>query len=241
MPENAVDLTGKRIVVAGGTGDVGEGVVRALFAAGASVIVPTRSAEKGARLRDALANPSLLELIAGEVGHVRGAMALAATIAASCPLDGLVASLGGWWSGPMLVELDHQAWDRVIADNLTSHFALARAFAPLLKETQGTYIQLVGGAAEYPAPGSSLVSITASAVAMMGRTIEAETNGAFVTRQIMIGALVATRSRAAGPDTGVSADEIGALAARLIARPDVEGLVRRLPVTTVPSETGESV
>ena len=48
----------KTAVVAGGTGGVGEGVVKALLEADYKVIVPTRSEHKIARLREYVADVS---------------------------------------------------------------------------------------------------------------------------------------------------------------------------------------
>jgi len=48
------DLSGRRVLVPGGTGGVGEGIVRAYLDAGADVVVPTRSEARGAELRAAL-------------------------------------------------------------------------------------------------------------------------------------------------------------------------------------------
>jgi NAD(P)-dependent dehydrogenase (short-subunit alcohol dehydrogenase family) len=229
------DLKGKWIVVAGGTGDVGEGIVRALLNAGASVIVPVRTVEKGERLRTAVGVASGLRLIAGEVGVVAGAAALAARVADDGPLDGVIASLGGWWSGDALVAIEGSTWDRIITDNLTSHFAVSRAFAPLLAKSHGTYVQVLGGAALSPMAGSSLVSITAAAVMMMGRVMEAESAGTFVVRQILIETFVATRSRAADAQTGISAETVGEFAAGLITHPGAEGLVHTLPAKHAPA------
>jgi len=41
-------VTGRRVLIPGGTGGVGEGVVRAYLAAGAHVFVPTRSERRAA-------------------------------------------------------------------------------------------------------------------------------------------------------------------------------------------------
>ena len=41
-------LSGHRVLVPGGTGAVGEGVVRQYLAAGAEVVVPTRTPERAA-------------------------------------------------------------------------------------------------------------------------------------------------------------------------------------------------
>ena len=47
-------LDGKNVVVAGGTGRVGEGLVRSFLLEGAQVIVPVRSVSKEQRLRSYL-------------------------------------------------------------------------------------------------------------------------------------------------------------------------------------------
>lgn len=225
------DLEGKRVLVAGGTGDVGEGIVLSLLERGATVVVPARTSEKGERLRIATGCDQHLVLVEGSVGHFEGADAVAATVAEQGPLNGVVASLGGWWQGLGLADVGPDDWHRVIADNLTSHHAVARAFVPLLRATRGAYIQILGAAAEFPVPNSSLVSITAAAVTMHGRALASEAgDGGVRIRQIMIAALVATRSRAPGVETGVTAREIGDLAADLIV--DVEEatpLMTRVP------------
>jgi len=45
------EFEGKNVVVAGGTGRVGEGLVRSFLLEGAQVIVPVRSTAKDQRLR----------------------------------------------------------------------------------------------------------------------------------------------------------------------------------------------
>src|SRR3954471_8715024 len=52
--EHVRDLTGHRVLVPGGTGTVGEGVVRAFLRSGAEVIVPTRSEERLRAFRELL-------------------------------------------------------------------------------------------------------------------------------------------------------------------------------------------
>ena len=220
-----------RVLVAGGTGDVGEGIVRALLDRDFAVVVPVRAKVKADRLLAAIGDAERLTLVDGDVGRFEGAEAVAAAVAASAPLKAVVASLGGWWQGGPLVGASVEDWHQIIADNLTSHYAAARAFVPLLQQSGGTYVQILGAAAEFPVPNSSLVSITAAAVAMLGRSLDAESEGTGVrVRQIMIATLVATRSRPASQATAVSAEEVGALAAELI-RDERSGapLLSRLP------------
>ena len=92
-------LEGAKIVVAGGTGAVGEGIVRALLKQGASVLVPSRSEE---RLRDLVAycrdvaTGELLTLV-GDLGDEASARALQNRIFERYrELDVAVAALGGW-------------------------------------------------------------------------------------------------------------------------------------------------
>ena len=228
------DLKGKRIVVAGGTGDVGAGIVAVLLTLGAEVLVPARDAAKADRLKAECQQNGNLAIFMGEPGTVAGAENLAAEIRAAGSLDGVVASLGGWWQGPPLVGIDGAEWDNMLAGNLTSHFALARAFLPSLHVSGGTYIQILGGAAHYPIPGASLVSITAAAVAMMGRVLAVENRAPSVKiRQIMIESMVATRSRPGSDPSWVKVADIGMAAARMISsRGGTEDLVR------LPSEAG---
>jgi NAD(P)-dependent dehydrogenase (short-subunit alcohol dehydrogenase family) len=90
-------------------------------------------------------------------------------------LDGVVASLGGWWEGPPLTEVPLTTWRRLLEDNLTAHFLVAQAFLPLLCDRPGgTYIALNGIAAFRPVPLSGPVSVADAALTMLLRTFAAE-------------------------------------------------------------------
>lgn len=222
------DLTGKRVLVAGGTGDVGAGIVEVLLKRGAEVIVPSRSEEKADRLRAGLGPLLRPTIVNGEVGTVHGAQTVAAAVSGTGPLDGVIASLGGWWQGSSLIQVDPVVWDDIIAGNLTSHFATAKAFIPLLQARGGNYVQILGAAAEFPIPGSSLVSITAAAVSMMGRALAADAaNSPLRVRQILIASIVATRARTTVNPNWVTALDIGEIVAGMVADPGAgEDVVR---------------
>lgn len=76
------DLSGRRVLVAGGTGGVGEGVVRRYLAAGAKVIVPTRTAQRGEQFRRLLGDTATehLHLVVADYTTFATAEALAAEI-----------------------------------------------------------------------------------------------------------------------------------------------------------------
>ena len=169
------EFAGRTYVVAGGTGVAGESVVRALIERGATVAVPSRSPERLAALRDAV-DSDRLHGFAGDLSDLGAAAQLCRRIIATVgPLDGVIAALGGWWEGIKLVELDLATWRRLLDDNLTSHFVIARTFLPVLADrTDAVYVTLGGIASVKAEPGSGPISVTGAGQAMMMRVLAAE-------------------------------------------------------------------
>ncbi|GAA0455877.1 hypothetical protein Ade02nite_04680 [Paractinoplanes deccanensis] len=171
-------LSGRVHVVAGGTGRAGTVVVQALIERGAIVAVPSRNPARLARLRDKVASDRL-HGFAGDISDLADAERLRDAIAAELgPIDAVVASLGEWWEGAALAELDPAVWQRILADNLTSHFMVARAFLPAVADRPGAvYLTLGGIASVLAVAGSGPISVTGAAQAMMMRVLEAELAG----------------------------------------------------------------
>jgi 3-oxoacyl-[acyl-carrier protein] reductase len=173
-----VSLADQVVVVAGGAGAVGEGVVRGLLAAGATVAVPSRDAARLDALRSRL-EPATRERFAaavGNVGTLKGAEALRDQFLAELgQIDHAVASLGGWWSGPPLAELSLGDWRRVLDDNLTAHFIAARTFLPVVAAREGgSYAFVVGPAGDAPVPRSGPVSVAVAGQLMLKRVFAQE-------------------------------------------------------------------
>lgn len=216
------DLSGRVALVAGGAGAVGEGIVRGFLRAGATVIVPSRTADRLLTLRDRLAGRpgdrgGRLLTVEGDVGTVDGAARVRdRALDESGRLDAVVASVGGWWQGPPLVEVDPETWRRVLDANLTTHFLLARTFLPVLRERAGaSYLAITGDAADHPTKGASLVSVAASGLLAMVRSLALELADTPVrVNALYLGPLI-TRNRPEGPAEWLTADEVGAYAAHL--------------------------
>lgn len=111
-------VAGKRIVIGGGTGDVGVEIVSALLHAGAEILAVVRSASKA----EALGKHERLTVIAGFPEGDDSVSALRSTLREHGPIDGAVASLGPWFHGPDLADLPKGDWDNMVAAALTSHF-----------------------------------------------------------------------------------------------------------------------
>lgn len=210
-------LTGRRVLVPGGTGAVGEGVVRAYLAAGADVVVPTRSAGRADELRALLgdAASSRLHLVEHDYTTFAGAASLVATmIDALGGVDDVVAPIGGWWAGKALAEIGSDDWDAAFVGLATAHMAIARAVLPHLGP-QGAYAVVVGRSASYPVPSSGLVSMEQAAVLMMQRVLAAEAGGRARVFALVLGPV---RSRVVAGEPGwVSVEEIGAVTVALSA------------------------
>ena len=215
MPHSTAhpDLAGHRVVVPGGTGGVGEGVVRAYLAAGADVVVPTRSQERADEFRHVLGDAAgdRLHLVVHDYTTFPGAAHLADEMERRLGgVDDVVAPIGGWWAGKPLWEINENDWQSAFVGLASAHMAVLRAFLPKLS-TRGAYTVIVGTSALTPVPGSGLVSMEQAALLMMRRVAEAELAGPQRAHALVLGPVSTRLTDTDAPDW-VSADQVGAVA-----------------------------
>jgi 3-oxoacyl-[acyl-carrier protein] reductase len=213
------DLTGRRVLVPGGSGAVGEGVVRAYLAAGADVVVPTRSREREQEFRTLLGDAATahLHLITHDYTTFAGADQLATTMVERLGgIDDVVSPIGGWWAGKQLSEIDESDWNSAFTGLATAHIAVARAVVPRLTG-RGVFTVVIGESASYPVPGSGLVSMEQAAVLMMRKVLAAEARERLRVNAFVLGP-VRTRVIPGEPDW-ITADQIGAVAVALSSSP----------------------
>ena len=203
-------LSGSRVLIPGGTGAVGEGVVRQYLAAGAEVIVATRSEQRAEEFRVLLGDAvdehlhlivhdystfAAAEDLAEQVMHFRGG------------IDSVVAPIGGWWAGKKLFEIDESDWQSAFVGLATAHMAVLRACLPRMT-FEGAYSIIVGDSAGWPVPSSGLVSMEQSALLMMQRVVDAELGS---TRRVFALVLGPVATRVNG-DGAVTAEQVGSVA-----------------------------
>jgi NAD(P)-dependent dehydrogenase (short-subunit alcohol dehydrogenase family) len=226
------DLSGRHVLIPGGTGGVGEGAVRAYLAAGADVLVATRNEARAAEFRTVLGDAATnhLHLVVHDYTTFAGAETLAAAMVERLrSVDDVIAPIGGLWAGKHLWEIDESDWQTAFVELATTHVAVMRASLPHMT-SDGAYSIVVGASAFTPIPGSGLVSMEQAALLMMAQVLAAELGGAKRVFALELGA-VATRfaeaSGAAEPDW-VTAGQIGAVAVALSAAPGEAGRPIRL-------------
>jgi 3-oxoacyl-[acyl-carrier protein] reductase len=204
----------RTVLVAGGAGSVGEGIVTVFLDAGWRVVVPGRSQARLDAQRERLAAPDNLFGIAADIGNPTGAAALRDQLREEgVRLNAVVASIGGWRSGPLLVDTPLEEWHGVLEGNLTSHLIVAQTFLPVLPPG-GAYTIIVGDTAEAPVRGAGPVSVAASGVLMLARSLALESAGVGVRVNALVLGPVKTR-RSAGRYDWITAEEVGETAAWL--------------------------
>lgn len=205
------NLDNHRVVIVGGTGAVGEGIVRAWLKTKAHVIVPSRSEEKIERFQQVLLdldNSEKLNFVTGSHNDFDEAQTMAKRITEEYgPVTDVVASIGGWWQGKPLWQISKDDWQRYFINMTTAHVATARAWTPLLPKT-GSYHVILGGSAVQPVPGASIINIQQAGLLMMRRVLSAEAGDQLRVTSQVLGPVI-TRMRSRYDPNWVSNDEVG--------------------------------
>jgi 3-oxoacyl-[acyl-carrier protein] reductase len=215
-PENATAL------VTGASKGIGAAIAKALAADGWHVAVNYRSDEDGAK--------ATVEAIEQAGGN---AVALHADVANGAP-DALFQQAEEQLGGPVLalvnnagvtadglaIQLDDDAWDRVIGTNLTAAFRLTRrAMRPMIKARYGRIINVASvvgpranaGQSNYAAAKAGLIGMTktvAAEVARRGVTVNAVAPGFIeteMTKDIPDAVIEAIPARRVGAPEDVAA------------------------------------
>lgn len=213
----------KIALVAGGTGGIGEGIVRVLLEGGWTVFVPVRGADKGEKL-----NSHVAEVAGGRLQLVSCDLAVPSEVAAlrkrilqaAASVDLVVVSVGSSYYGYSLHKIPQSDWDRLVTENIVTHFNLQHEFlAQLHQQNRGTYVTLTGPEADFAHPETGLMSILAAGQKMMARVEALEASGTGVKAYSVTSRTpIATRARGeqSAPDW-IRPEELGRYVAALAA------------------------
>ncbi|HEX3471918.1 MAG TPA: SDR family NAD(P)-dependent oxidoreductase [Silvibacterium sp.] len=166
-----ISFSGKTVLVAGGTGGLGNAVSLAFLEEGASVVVTYRKEEEFTALKKAAgAKAVALEGSLVDVTDEREtAESVAGIVARHGRLDALVNTVGGYAGGVTLWELETKVFEAMLSLNLRSGYALARAVLPaMLKQRYGSIVNVAAKAAfDHGAGAAAYAASKAAAVALM--------------------------------------------------------------------------
>lgn len=210
-------LAGKRVLVAGATGNIGMHLVEAIVEAEGTAVPISRSETKLDALLgryDAEKKARLMPL-AGDIADEREGPSV---VARAGHLDGAVVSIGDFVSAAdgQVLQSTQEHLRRALDGSVLAHFAAARAILPALHQSNGSYLSIQGPLAYQPIlPGTGLVSIATAAQAMLTRVIAGEVSPQYVR----VNELVLYASLGWGDDeqSRISGKHIGSYAVYLLS------------------------
>jgi len=138
------DLRGKTIVVTGGAQGIGKGVAWHLLRLGAAVLIADSDEEAGIETASEYAELGEVRFVQTDVADEASVARMVAEAATwRGAIDGLVNNAGIADPGATPVEqLSLDAWNRVLAVNLTGAFLCVKHAAPSLRQTRGAVVNI---------------------------------------------------------------------------------------------------
>jgi pteridine reductase len=177
VAEISNSLSGRVALVTGAAHRIGAQTTRTLHHAGMDLVLHYRSSESKAR---ALAQeleqerPDSVLLLQADLGDTAGLPALIENIRSwRGRLDVLVNNASGFYATPV-GETSEEQWNDLMGSNLKAPYFLAQAAAPLLREHQGTIVNMVDIHAERPLKDYPVYSMAKAANAMMVKALARE-------------------------------------------------------------------
>ena len=172
-----IDLTGKSILVTGGSRGIGRACCLMLARAGASVAVNYRVESPSASLlveEIEAAGGEAFSLAADVSKREDAEMLLDETVARFGSIDILVNNAGIWKTSP-IDEMSDGEWDEMIGVNLTGTFNCIRAAVPPMKQARsGRIINISSTAGQRGEAFSSHYAATKGAVISLTKSLAAE-------------------------------------------------------------------
>lgn len=186
---------GRTVIVAGGTGGLGGAVSLAFLREGARVAVTyVHRHEVDNLVQAAAAEASRLSVHEVDVTSEAATNAFVGALGAG-GIDALVNTVGGWTGGTPLWEADAKALDQMLALNLRSGHALARAVVPVMRrQARGAIVNVVAKAAVDPPPGAAAYAASKAAALAMMESLAADLKGSGVRANCVLPSIIDTEA-----------------------------------------------
>jgi len=179
----SIDMSGKVVLVAGGTGGLGRAVSLAFLNVDATVVTTSRKAAALEALkREAGARVGSLDTVVGNMTDGQEAAAL---------VEGIRKRHGA--GGLKVWEMDLAVFDRMLQLNLRSGFLLARATMPtLLEQEHGAFINIAAKAAVDHAAGAAAYAASKAGAVAMVDSLAADVKGSGVRVNTILPSIIDT-------------------------------------------------
>lgn len=167
-------LSGKKVVVAGATGGIGQQLVKLLLQGGAQVFITGRNAQKLDALVQSLGiSPS--QSLAVDLSLESDVAALQEAVAAELGTPDILVNLAGIGIIKPFEQLSAEEFHRSLSTNLFGTFLFVRAFIPAMKEAKkGLIINVPGVLGKVPMAGAAAYSASKYGIVGMMQSLREE-------------------------------------------------------------------
>lgn len=194
-----IDVTGKVVLITGGSRGIGEAIATALCSAGAKVAISSRKRDgidaAAERVREAVEGAEILPLVA-HMGEVEAIEELVQAVEDHFgPIDAVINNAAtNPYFGPM-IHVEARAYDKTFEVNTRGYFELARAAAKRFTETgrPGCIINVASVVALAGAPLQGVYAMTKAAVVSMTQTLAVELGAANIRVNAIAPGLIDTK------------------------------------------------
>jgi len=190
-------FSGKLVLVAGGTGGLGRAVSLAFLEEGARVVVAYQDQKEFDSLQSEAGSKSsaLQGCIVDVTDETAVRQLLDHVLKQHFRLDALVNTVGGYAGGANLWELETKVFDKMLALNLRSGYALSRAAIPImLRQKHGAIVNVASKAAVDHAAGASAYAASKAAALALMDSLAAEVKGTGVRVNSVLPSIIDTES-----------------------------------------------
>lgn len=204
-----LNFSGNVVLIAGGTGGLGQAVSLAFLEEGAKVIVPFRNEKEFAALQQVAgpAQPSLQGHPLDVTDEAAVGRLVDQIVATHGRLDALVNTVGGYAGGIKLWDLGTATFDRMLSLNLRAGYALSRAaVVPMLRQKHGAIVNVCAKAALDHGAGAAAYAASKAAALAMIDSLAADVKGTGVRVNSILPSIIDTpANRNAMPDADFAA------------------------------------
>lgn len=188
------NLSGKRAIITGGTGELGSVVTDRFLEEGIKVAISYRRVEELSRFSTS-SRARILAVQADVTAESEVIGLFEAVLMNLGSVDIVVNTVGGFVGGKPITDVSVEEWDRMMDVNLKSTFLCTReALRAMRDRTYGRIINISAMSGLRPSPGRSAYAVSKSAVSLFSEIAGMEQKGTGITVNAIAPSIIDTKA-----------------------------------------------